>query len=80
MPWGGTWSGPGIAGFILNLMFLLSTLIVLGLGIIWLIRLVGRRPTLVYGKEDTLEIARRRLAAGEITIAEFEEIRNHLHR
>jgi len=29
---------------------------------------------------DPLEIARQRLAAGEITIAEFEEIQNRLQR
>jgi uncharacterized membrane protein len=49
----------------------------LGLGIAWLVRQMDRRSA-APGGPDPLEIARRRLAAGEITLAEFEEIRDRL--
>ena len=75
MPWGGTWGG-----LVLNLVFFVGVLAVLGVGTVWLVRLLGRRPTGSEAGVDPLEIARRRLAAGEITIAEFEEIRDRLQR
>ena len=74
--WGG-WDILGILGLVLNLFFFLGLLALLGLGIAWLVRQVGRWPA-APGGPDPLEIARRRLAAGEITLAEFEEIRNRL--
>ena len=75
MPWGGTWGG-----LILNLVFFVGVLAVLGVGTIWMVRRLGRRPLDPVPGEgtDPLEIARRRLAAGEITVAEFEEIRDRL--
>jgi uncharacterized membrane protein len=62
--WGG-WTGLGGSwlGLILNTVLFASVLTLLGLAG------VGADP---------LEIARRRLAAGEITIPEFEEIRDRL--
>jgi len=75
--WGPGWSAWGILGLVLNLLLFLGLLALLGLGIAWLVRQVGRRPA-APGGPDPLEIARRRLAAGEITLAEFEEIRDRL--
>lgn len=80
--WGewGTWGSLGTLGVILNLVFSVGVLVVLGLGTAWLARQLGRRPMAPEAGVAPLEIARRRLAAGEITIAEFEEIQNRLRR
>ena len=67
----------GGMGLILNLVFFAGVLAVLGLGTTWLVRQL-RQPTVSRTEGDPLEIARRRLAAGEITIAEFEEIRDQI--
>jgi uncharacterized membrane protein len=67
----------GGIGLILNLALFAGVLVVLGLGTTWLVRQI-RRPTASRVGGDSLEIVRRRLAAGEITIAEFEEIRDRL--
>ncbi|MGQ9458927.1 MAG: hypothetical protein ACUVXH_02430 [Anaerolineae bacterium] len=76
--WGG-WGGWGLFGPLLSLVFTVGVLAALGLAIAWLVRQVaGRgRPTLGV---DPLELAQRRLAAGEITVAEYEEIRTRLTR
>jgi uncharacterized membrane protein len=71
-------SGLGTTGVILNVAFSVGLLVVLGLGIFWLVRQLSRRPTVPQGTADSLEIARRRLASGEITIAEFDEVRTRL--
>lgn len=76
LSWGG-WGSMGGIGMILNLVFFVGVLAVLGLGTVWLGRQI-RRPAASRAGSDPLEIARRRLAAGEITIAEFEEIRDRL--
>jgi uncharacterized membrane protein len=73
------WGGTG-GGLILNLVFFVGMLAVLGVGTVWLVRQLGRRPLAPAAGVDSLEIARRRLAAGEITAAEFEEIRDRLQR
>ena len=80
LPWGGTWGSAGIVGLILNLVFFVGVLVVLGLGAAWLVRQLRRRPLTPEAGVIPLEIARRRLAVGEITIAEFEEIRDRLQR
>ena len=72
----GSWMGWG--GLILNLVFFVGMLAVLGLGTGWLVRRLGRRPLAPATGTDPLDIAQRRLAAGEITVAEFEEIQNRL--
>ena len=78
MCWNGFgWSGMGAVGPILHLVFFVSVLVVLGLGTTWLVRQF-RQPAVSRTESAPLEIARRRLAAGEITIDEFEEIRNRL--
>jgi uncharacterized membrane protein len=76
----GSWANTGIVGLILNLVFVVAILAVLGLTIAWLVRQVNRRSTstVTASDSDPLEIARRRLASGEITIAEFEAIRDRL--
>lgn len=76
--WGG-WGGLGGIGLILNLVLFVGVLAVLGLGTTWLVRQI-RRPAASQAGGDPLEIARRRLAAGEINVAEFEEIRDRLQR
>lgn len=81
--WNGGWGwGPwgnalGIIGLILNLLLFLGFLTLLGFGIAWLVRRLSHAPAGSSGP-DPLEIARRRLATGEITAAEFEEIRSWL--
>jgi len=73
MGWGGGW-----VGLILNLVFFAGVLAVLGFGAAWLARQLRGRPLVVGGETDPWEIVRQRLAAGEITIEEFEEIRDRL--
>jgi uncharacterized membrane protein len=76
----GSWGGIGTIGMIFNAVFLIGGLALLGLAIVWLVRQISRRPTsaIPVASADPLEIARRRLASGEISIAEFEEIRDRL--
>ena len=70
--------GGGWIGLILNVALFAGILILMGLAAAWLIRQF-RRTTLAPEKTaNPLEIVRRRLAAGEITVAEFEEIRDRL--
>jgi len=64
----------------MNLVLPLIALTLLGLGIVWMVRQLRNRPLPPATGIDPLEIARRRLAAGEITIAEFAEIRDRLQR
>jgi len=78
--WGSTWSWWGLIGVILNLVLFVGVLALLGLGTIWLVRRVSHQPATFAVRPDPLEIARRRLAAGEITLAQFEEIRERLQR
>lgn len=74
--WGG-WGSMGSTGLILNLVFFVGALVVLGLGSVWLVRQF-RQPATSRAESGPLEITRRRLAAGEISITEFEEIRDRL--
>lgn len=75
----GAWGGWGLFGPILTLVFTVGVLAALGLAIAWLVRQVAGRPRPASGV-DPLELAQRRLAAGEITVAEYEEIRARLTR
>jgi putative membrane protein len=76
------WGGMGLVGLLLSLVFFAGMVGVLGLGAVWVIRQVGRGETATNSAPrpagEPLEIARRRLAAGEITTEEFEEIRDRL--
>jgi len=78
--WGGwgAWGGLGLVGLILNGVLVLGLLAILGGGTVWLVRRLGRGGPVPEARTDPLEIARRRLAAGEITLAEFEEIKDRL--
>ena len=77
--WGG-WMGMGGGwiGLILNGVLLAGILILMGLAAAWLIRQFRRTTLAPERTVNPLEIVRRRLAAGEITVAEFEEIRDRL--
>ncbi|MFQ6101669.1 MAG: SHOCT domain-containing protein [Anaerolineae bacterium] len=74
----GAWGGLGTVGLILNLVFFVGVLAVLGVGTVWLVRQIRGRPPAPAGRVDPLEIARRRLAAGEISLDQFEEIRSRI--
>ena len=74
----GAWGGLGIIGLIVKLVYFAGLPAVLGLGTVWLVRQLSRRPMAPTERVDPLEIARRRLAAGEISLTEFEEIRGRL--
>jgi len=70
--------GGGWLGLLLNLALFAGALILLGLAAVWFARQFGRAPSMAGGGPDPVEIARRRLAAGEITSPEFERIREQL--
>lgn len=72
--------GGGWIGMILNVALFAGVLALLTLAAVWFARQFRRTtPTAeTTSDSDPLEIARRRLAAGEITVPEFEEIRNRL--
>ena len=76
---GGGWS---LFGMLPGLLIFFGLLIVIALSLVWLIRR-GRltRDTAQSSdiRFDPMSIAQRRLAAGEITTAEFEEIRERIH-
>ena len=71
--WGGRMLQRGLWG---GLLFFASLLVVLG--IVWLTIRLSRRTTAPVNGADSLEIARRRLAAGEIDVAEYDAIRDRL--
>ena len=77
--WGG-WMGMGGGwiGMILNVALFASALTLLGLAVVWFARQFRRTTPTVETAPVPLEIARRRLAVGEITLPEFEEIRDRL--
>ena len=78
--WGHLGGGMGILGLLLSLLIVAGLSLALGLGILWAVRTLRRRPVGAAPDVgmDPLEIARRRLARGEITLEEFEVIREHL--
>jgi uncharacterized membrane protein len=63
-------------GPIVGLLVFAGFLAVVGGGIIWAIRRISTSPGSQGSRTEPLEIARQRLASGEITLAEFEEIRD----
>jgi putative membrane protein len=73
--WGG---GIGSLGPILGLLALAGFLAVLGGGMIWAIRRGNTSSEYRGSRVEPLEIARQRLASGEITTEEFEEIRRRI--
>ena len=74
-PWG--MHSPG--GFIWGLVFW-AAIVLLVVGTIWLLRRRKRQPQAVAAEVIPLDVARRRLAAGEITASEFDEIWERLQR
>jgi uncharacterized membrane protein len=70
--------GGGIAPLLLNLLFFGGMVAVLGLGAVWLATRLRDRNGRKESVTKPLEVARRRLAEGKITSAEFEEIRGTL--
>lgn len=71
--------GGGILIWLLILLAFFGFMALLVGGIVWATRSAGRRPSEPQAG-DALDVARRRLAAGEISIEEFEEIRQRLGR
>ena len=77
--WGhmGARGGMGIIGPILGLLFFIALLVLLAFAIRWLVRHSSAR-TSAGASNDALDIAKRRLAAGEISIEQFEEIQKRI--
>jgi len=73
MGWGGGW-----VGAILGLALLAAALAVVGLVAVWVVRKMRRGGVASGAAGDSLEIARRRLASGEISAEEYEQIRRVL--
>ena len=76
----GSWMGlgGGWGSLLLTLALGIGVLALLGVGTALLARQFRGRPAAVGTGDAPLEIARRRLAAGEISIPEYEEIRGRL--
>ena len=79
MRWG-SWGGHGLVGPILGFVVWAVVLVALVVGIVWLVRRLGTRPKETQKQETPLNAARRRLASGEITVGEFDEIARRLQR
>jgi uncharacterized membrane protein len=84
--WGGGGGGGilGIVGSLLGLLFVLGLLALVVLAAVWLLRRSPARASgTISGQRDTgepLDAARRRLAAGEITLEQYDRIREELRR
>lgn len=68
----------GWLGGVLNWVVALGGLAIVGTGAAWLVRQLRGSSVNVKSRTDPLEIAGRRLAAGEITIEDYEAIRERL--
>jgi uncharacterized membrane protein len=60
------------------LVFWVAVLALLIVAAVWLARRFGRRPQTSTAGEAPLEAAQRRLATGEITVGEYDEIAHRL--
>ena len=78
--WGGAWGGMNTFGLILGLVSFAGLVAVLGVGTTWAVRRVRAQDAPDGTRADPLAVARRRLSAGEITPAEYDEIRDRLLR
>jgi uncharacterized membrane protein len=67
----------GPSGHLLGLVLWVGVLALLVFAAVWLVRRLARKP-LAFAVETPLDTARRRLAAGEITPAEFDLICDRL--
>jgi uncharacterized membrane protein len=78
----GGWGSLGLLGWlgpVFGLVLFVGLIGLLVLGAVWLVRRTGQPAAAVpQSGAQPLEIARRRLAAGEITPDEFEELRGRL--
>jgi uncharacterized membrane protein len=77
----GAWGGLSVLGVILGGVLWIALLALVVVAAIWLIRRSIRSPATVRsaaGGETPLEVAQRRLAAGELTVSEFDEIQQRL--
>jgi len=63
-----------IFGGLLSLAFLIGLVFL----IIWAVNQINRRPSVGSGGDNALNIARERYARGEITQAQFDEIKRSL--
>ena len=74
--------GMGGAGGILGFLFLLGLLVLFALAAIWLFRRSQSAHYITVGASspvaEPLDLARRRLAAGDITLEKYQEIREEL--
>jgi uncharacterized membrane protein len=73
------WGGLGMIGSLIGVFLWLGVLAVLVAGIAWLVQRSGRRSGPVTARETPLNEARRRLAKGEITTGEYDEIVQRLN-
>jgi uncharacterized membrane protein len=80
--WGnsGSWGTLSVIGLILNVVIIAGVLALLVFGVRWIVRQFRPQSGAQGMETDALEIARRRLAAGEMNPTEFEEIRARLQR
>lgn len=79
--WGhmGGWAGLGWLGPIFGFSLFIGLIALFAVGAVWVARRAGQQPASTpQSRAEPLAIARRRLAAGEITPAEFEELRDQL--
>jgi uncharacterized membrane protein len=78
MRWG-HWGG-GMLGWIVPLLFWGVLLLGLVIAIYWLARYLRRASPSTASAQTPLDAARQRLALGEITVEQFDEIRERLER
>ena len=71
LPWGGSMWGFAV---------LFGVLVVLGLAVTLVLRRACLRTPAAKAAADPIEIAKRRLASGELSVAEYEEIRGAVER
>ena len=79
--WGhmGGWAGLGWLGPLFGLSLFVGLIGLLVVGTVWLVRRTAQRPVMATQTgQNPLELARRRLATGEITPDEFEDLRQRL--
>jgi uncharacterized membrane protein len=75
----GGWAGLGWLGPLFGLSLFVGLIGLLVVGTVWLVRRTAQRPVMnTQTGQNPLELARRRLATGEITPDEFEDLRQRL--
>jgi uncharacterized membrane protein len=75
----GGWTGLGWLGPLFGLSLFIGLIGLLVIGSVWLVRRTTQQPVMATQTgQDPLELARRRLATGEITPDEFEDLRRRL--